>query len=236
MGDALSAHMRRVLQEHPAQFSSQVLEAIRPHLALLRLPVHDPFAGPGVRLAAVCDDLGLDFTGTEIEREFIVDFRVSCGNSTHKGTYPDWDGDYVVVTSPVYPNGMTDHHHAKDDSTRHTYRSRLAKIIGEDRELDPHNMGRYGNRVRRSAASERTYYWLAEAAVQHWPANVIVNVKDCISGEYLVTVVTRWRQLLERFGYVIVDDIQVPVSGNRHGENHERRVDHEHVLVCHRPG
>lgn len=39
---------------------------------------------------------------------------------------------------------------------------------------------------------------------------------------------------LEEAGLVIEDDRKVPKRGNRHGANHEARVDEEHVLVCRR--
>jgi hypothetical protein len=51
------------------------------------LPVHDPFAGTGERLGALCDTLGLTFTGTEIEPEFARDRRVHAGDSAEAGTY-----------------------------------------------------------------------------------------------------------------------------------------------------
>ena len=51
---------------HPCQFSPEVLDV----LAGLISPgehVYDPFAGPGVRLGALCDELGATFSGGDIE-------------------------------------------------------------------------------------------------------------------------------------------------------------------------
>src|SRR5690606_14377285 len=98
------------------------------------------------RLGELCDRLGLVFTGTELEPEFIADPRVRPGDSTMAQTYPAHE--HAVVTSPAYPNGMTDHFRARDASRRHTYRQALATVLGHDRPLHPNNMGRWGNRHR----------------------------------------------------------------------------------------
>src|SRR5687768_13659268 len=126
-------------KRHPAQYSPEVIEAITPILAEWNAPVLDPFAGTGVRLGWLCDQLGLPYMGIEIEPEFIVDPRVVNGDATDGFTASEWT---VIVTSPVYPNGIADHFKASDTKGRHTYRAALADIAGEDRELHPNNMGR----------------------------------------------------------------------------------------------
>lgn len=90
---------------HPARYSAVLLDALRPILAAAP-HVHDPFAGTGERLGALCDELGVSFTGTEIEPEFAEDRRVMVGDSRDAGTYPRLP--HWIVTSPVYPNGMAD--------------------------------------------------------------------------------------------------------------------------------
>jgi hypothetical protein len=210
-----------------------VLDAIEPVIAELELPVHDPFAGTGERLGQLCDTLGLSFTGTEIEPEFIVDPRVRQGDSTDASTYPA-AGAYVVVTSPAYPNGMADHFHARDGSRRHTYRQALAAILGYDRPLDPNNMGRYGNRHRRSVRSEATHFDIARRCVTHWPGYAVVNVKDVRATSYEVPVVEHWAALLCAEGFRIADCIEVPTPGQRHGANGELRADGEAVLSAER--
>lgn len=81
--------MNTPTDEHPSQYSPEVLRAMTPVLARLNMAVHDPFAGTGVRLGQLCDRLGLTFTGAEIEPEFIVDPRVRHADSTWPGSYPD---------------------------------------------------------------------------------------------------------------------------------------------------
>lgn len=213
---------------HPARFTPAIFDAVEPLLVNLALPVHDPFAGTGERLGELCDRLRLGFTGTEIEEPFIVDPRVKAGDSTDELTYPLHE--HVVVTSPAYPTGMCDHFHAHDGSKRHTYRQGLAEITGEDGPLHPHNMGRWGSRHRRSPASEAEYFRIAANAIQHWPVDAIVNVRNVVAETYEVDVVGRWFELLEDAGYEIVRTIEVPTPGQRNGANRHLRADHELVL------
>lgn len=231
---------------HPARWSIPILEALRPILKELGLPVHDPFAGTGERLGHLCDELGLLFSGTELERPYIRDPRVHQGNSVHQDSYPTnprrcpithevWSSGYVVVTSPVYPNGMTDHFHARDNSKRHTYRQGLAAITGEDRPLHPDNMGRYGNRYRRSLTSEARHWAIARQCVQWWPDDVVLNVKNIKASTYEVDVLDAWLGLLSANDYLIKQEIKVNTPGQRQGENHELRDDFEFIVVAKRP-
>jgi hypothetical protein len=226
--DGLGATLVNV--DHPARFSVELLPVIGHSLAGWRLPVHDPFAGTGERLGRLCDELGLTFTGTEIEPEWIVDARVRRGDSTEAGAYPTCD--YAVATSPTYPNGMADHFRAGDDSHRNTYRQALQRTRGADRELHPNNTGRYNN--RRGQRIEAQYWKLCRVAVAHWPARAVVNVKDFYyQNDQLYPVVTRWMALLEEHGYTVRERIDVPCPGNRYGANRQR-VETEAVLVCER--
>lgn len=220
-------------QVHPSQFSPEVLEVMAPILQAWNLPVHDPFAGPGVRLGRLCDELGLAFSGTEIEPEFIVDPRVRQGDSTTTwwDSYPSPLKPYVIVTSPVYPNGMADHFHARDDSERHTYRQALAKIRGKDRELAGNNMGRWGARSGRTAELE--HFRLANSVVRHWPpAKVLLNISDFITGGKTYDLIGRWKVLLDIWDYIVTDQIPVHTRRQRKGANGDARVDHEVVLVA----
>jgi hypothetical protein len=213
---------------HPARWSEPVLRQLHLYLVNEPLHIHDPFAGTGNRLGDLADWIGAGFSGTEIEPEWIVDDRVMCGDSTDAGTYPR--EPFIVVTSPVYPNGMTDHFRAVPGDRRMTYRHQLATTTGGDRELHPHNMGRYGNAIRRGAKSEATYWDLANRCVRWWPDKVYVNVKDCYALGRRVEVVKGWEVLLESHGYG-GSRIRVPTPGYRDGANREARVYHEVILI-----
>lgn len=190
--------------------------------------MHDPFAGTGERLGQLCDQLGLTFTGCEIEPEFIKDRRVWVGDSRYGESYPYWHR-HCVVTSPVYPNGMTDHFKPKDNSRRITYRQVLASILGHDRPLDLGNMGRYGPRQGKKSAS--TYWQLAAECIEHWPTQVVVNVSDCIHNKEVYPVVEHWAKLLVDRGYHIsIRRVETPRM--RYGANGNSRVDTEAVITA----
>lgn len=213
------------------RWTQAILDALATVIAAWGLPVHDPFAGEGERLGLLCDHLGVPFSGTEIEPEYILDPRVRPGDSTQSDSYPAWE--HVVVTSPAYPNGWTDHFHARDASRRHTYRQALAVLLGHDRPLHPNNMGRYG--FRQGKRAEAKHYRIAAAAVRWWPPHVAVNVSDFIHHHDQVhAVVGPWVNLLGAAGYHVADPVPVATPRQRHGANGRVRVEHEHILIASR--
>lgn len=215
-------------KHHPAQWSEPILAAIAPFLADLGMPVFDPFAGTGVRLGRLCDELGLPFSGTEIVADFIVDQRVQQGDSTLPEAYP-WNRELTICTSPVYPSGVADHFHARDASKRHTYRQALHSILGHDEPLDDRNMGRWS--VRQGKRAWEKYRNLAVEATTWWRWPAIVNVKDFWVGQDCFPLAAHWKTFLENRHYT-VGSFSVSCPGNRHGANGQRRVDHETVLVA----
>lgn len=212
------------------RWTPAILDAIEPIIEEWQLPVHDPFANEGLRLGALCDRLGLAFTGTEIEPEYIIDFRVDPGDSTMPLTYPA--RPFATVTSPAYPNGWTDHFHAQDGSRRHTYRQALAAITGEDRPLHPNNMGRHG--VRSGRRAEARHFAIAERCVAHWSDHVIVNVSDFITDGQRWPLVQRWHRLLDDAGYRVTESVPVKTPRQRNGANASARVEDEMVIIARR--
>ncbi len=212
---------------HLCPWSEPILDALRP--ILRNAPgVHDPFAGAGDRLGALCDELEVGFTGTELEPEWVADPRVLVGDSTDPDSYPEpiagrWPW---IVTSPVYPNGMADHFEPKDASKRMTYRARLGRPLHEN------NAGRHS--VRGGKKAEHRYWDLHARCVRLWPDVAVVNVKDFLTAGRLYPLTARWFSLLEDDGYVVDQVHRVPCPGNRYGANHDVRVEHESILVAHR--
>ena len=208
---------------NPAQFSDTIIDWLRANLPTIVPPdhiIHDPFAGAGIKLGALCDDLGYTFTARDLELWDPRDERVKVGDSTLARNYPS--EPFVITTSPSYNNGINDHFKPKDTSRRLTYRTALGHA------LHPHNTGRYSGRG--SQQGEREYWRLTENCVQHWGDTVIVNVKDSIRAGKLYPLGAKWRVLLMRYGYKVTA-AKVPVSGWRYGENHDAREDFEWVLV-----
>jgi hypothetical protein len=218
--------------DHPARFHPDILTLIAA-LVPAGAHVHDPYAGTGERLGAVADEHGWTFTGTEIEPSFIVDARVAVGDATDPSTYPS--DPHVIVTSPVYPNGIADHFEAKDGSRRFTYRRSVALNEGADRPLHENNMGRYGYRGTGPKSTKRIAYWdLATRTVACWTAGLaLVNVKNFVDTSVVEDLVGQWEDLLEVHGYtVVIHTVKVP--GIRYGTNRWLRVEGEAILEARR--
>lgn len=208
---------------HPAKFHDDLLDAIRqitiPYLAADSL-VLDPFSGVGR-----VHELEYATVGNEIEHDW--------AHATHPATMqvvgdalklPFADESFSgVITSPTYGNRMADHHDAKDASKRNTYKHRL----GHD--LHPANSGQmqWGEAYRtlHVAAWAECYRVLCTDGV------IVVNVKDHIrKGE--VMPVTDWHAAaLKHAGFHWIKGVCVETPGLRHGANHDKRVDHEWLLM-----
>lgn len=206
---------------HPCPMSWPIIHALGPILKHLAPDhVHDPFAGEGRRLADLCAYLGIWFSGTDL-----VEWRghhraVVIGDATNPASYPT--GPHIVVTSPTYNNGFGDTY--TDNSERHTYTAAARQ------ELGPTNTGRYTGRY--SKTGEAMYWKLHDEAVRHWPATVVVNVKDSIRYGDVYPLGDLWCDLLIRHGYAITGRQAVECGGHRKCANGNLRVDDEQVIVA----
>lgn len=212
---------------NPARYSPSIVAALA-DLIPAHIPaghtVHDPFAGEGTRLGKLCDQLGYQFTGTDLEVWLDHDPRVGQGNSTHPGTYPSVA--YAVVTSPTYGNGINDHWTPRDKSNRRTYR------IAAGHGLDDENTGRWSGRG--SKVAEARYWSITDRCVDCWPGTVLVNVKDSYRGPHYYPLVDLWVELLERHGYTAADIVEPAVRGYTQGsvKSRDRRVEVEAIIVA----
>jgi hypothetical protein len=214
------------VDKHPAVFTDSIVTALE-RLIPAHVPadhiVHDPFAGEGVKLGALCDKLGYKFRGTDLENWRGKDKRVWVGDSTFAIHYPH--DPFAVVTSPTYNNGVNDHFDPQDESKRLTYRVRAGH------ELHPNNTGRWSGRGSKKGEAE--YWRITRECVKHWPDVALVNVKDSIRSTWdggVYPLVRLWTELLEEHGYgVSSEDVAVP--SNRFGKNGNARLDHEVILI-----
>lgn len=217
------------LHKHPAPFSESVIAWLRDNLRAL-VPVdgtvHDPFAGDGVRLGALCDLLGIEFSGVDLEPWLGRDERVSVGDSRDPHTYPR--RRLVIVTSPTYNNGVNDHFNPRETSRRLTYR------VAAGRPLDNANTGRWSGRS--SAKAERTYWNITRAVVACWSlmqaSPVIVNLKDSTRKGEPYPLTRKFADVLREAGYRIERHEAVPVAGWRLGTNRESRDLAESIIVA----
>lgn len=213
--------------KHPAPFTESIIEELAlliPACAPSRwVGVHDPFAGEGRRLGALCDKLGYKFTGTDLEPWKDRDSRVRVGDSTDPTTYPT--GPFIVATSPTYNNGVNDHFLPRETSRRLTYR------VAAGRPLHVNNTGRYSGRG--SKKGEVAYWELTRKVVAHWPGTCLVNVKDSTRAGTTYPLVDLWTALLCEFEYD-VRRVEVECPGWRFGTNHEKRAEVEAILVAYK--
>lgn len=206
---------------HPATFTPLLLP-IMAAMLIGRRYILDPFGGTG----GIFDlgkwlGPGVQFEAVEIEPEWAgQDDRITCGNALDL----QWDdGEFdAICTSPCYGNRMADHHNARDDSRRITYRHYLG------RPLHPDNSGQlqWGREYRDFHIAA----W-AEAVRVLRPGGVFVlNVKDHIRGGERQDVVAFHLGVLLGLGLVQQDWIEVPVRGMGFGANRKARVDHEVIM------
>jgi hypothetical protein len=208
--------------QHPAQYSPEVLDL----LAQLIRPgdrVHDPFAGPGLRLAELCDSVGAVFSGTDIEDWPGHDHRVTVADAHDPASYPA--GPFDVVTSPTYGNKRIGGDYVDGPTPNTKARGRVAYGIALGRALHPDNLARYdGQRFKRDPRP----YWEGYAeAVKCWGDRVILNVDQPIA--------QGWHQLLTDAGYLILEMHRVYTR--RHGGfiKPNRGAGYEVVVVAVRP-
>lgn len=240
--------------KHPAKFTRAVWLCIYRDVAKLvtlhpekhEWHVLDPFGGIGgiLDLHAMSWDYNpneLDFkiTVIEIEEEWAeqakahdryqqlndnvlaVDFFDFAAHPSVRETFD------IVITSPTYGNRMADHHEAKDDSVRNTYRHKLGRPLSENSSAGL----QWGDEYRdfhRAAWDE--VFDLLEAG-----GYFILNVKDHIRKGVKQPVAAWHRAYCQSIGFQKVSETHVPVRGNRQGENGEVRVDHEHVYLFQKP-
>lgn len=210
---------------HPVPYSATIIEALAdiiPEHVPEVLAIHDPFAGEGVRLGALCDRLGIVYTGSDLEKWRGHDKRVTVGDATERASYPTHP--HAVVTSPTYNNGVNDHFRpgATDTSRRLTYR------VAAGHALDETNTGRWSGRS--SKKGEATYWRLHEEALKCWPAIALVNVKDSVRAGATYPLVEKWHAMLNAFGYQVTE-VGVDVTGWRYGANAEARSTTEAILI-----
>lgn len=237
--------------KHPAKFSKTVWLAIYRDVAKLvdlqpdreEWSVLDPFAGVGgifdlhtMEMDYDAGELLFKITGIEIEEEWAEAarhherYRAAHDQiiamdffdfAMHPSVRDSFD---IIITSPTYGNRMADHHEAKDDSKRNTYRHTLGRPLTEGSSAGL----QWGDEYREfhRNAWEEVYRLLKPGGY------FILNVKDHIRKGEKQPVSAWHRACCERVvGFTKRGETHMSVRGNRQGENHEARVDHEHIYL-----
>ena len=212
-------------KSHPATFSGPILDVVAAHLreAGVTGTVLDPFAGEG-GIHELRDRAGVHTIGVEIEPEWAAthpDTRV--GNALELGTTFAPGSIDAIVTSPTYGNRMADHHDAKDDSVRLTYKHTLGHDLHED------NSGQmqWGDEYRRF---HETAWAEAEGALK--PGGTLtLNIKNHIRDGQVQRVAEWHIDTLYGLGLHLTQMDMVPTSGLMAGANADKRTQAEYVLT-----
>ena len=214
--------------DHPATYSKSVLEQI--NLELTRhVPfgemILDPFAGIGK-----IHDLrpAWQTWGIELEPEWaLARSNTVCGSVMDAGEMFGKSPIFgAIVTSPCYGNRMADHHEAKDDSKRHTYRHTLGRMPTEGSSAVLHWGEEY-----------REFHRQAWAAVMPLllPGGVFVlNISDHIRKGQRQPVEAWHLSTLMQMGLQLESATRVGTRRQGHGANRHLRVDGEIVAVLRR--
>lgn len=222
------------MTNHPAKFTEAILNVIGDMVMAesegREVRVLDPFAGTG-KIHELHNPPRVQTFGCELEPEWASQHRrTRVGNALHVSSY-EWAQPkfHIVATSPTYGNRMADHHEAKDDSKRMTYR---------------HQLGRMPHPDSSTILPWGKAYW--EFHQQAWleinrvimPGGLfILNVKNFYRTKRVKGVkvteevdVCQWHlDTITSIGYGVEAAIVVPVRGMRMGSNHTKRVNHEMV-------
>jgi len=211
---------------HPCTFGAAHVEVL---LAILvehdaGRVVGDPFAGTGGIHGL--NGHGYITRGVELEEEWAAahpDTQV--GDATD---LPWCDGVLdVVATSPAWGNRMADHHEARDDSHRQTYRHLLGRTLSDGNSGGMQWGDDYRQLHRLAWAESRRVVRPGGLIVVNIGNHVRAGVEQLVSEWHLGTLLALDLQLLEAR--------PMQSARYRRGANGQARPDHEWWLVLRKP-
>ena len=195
--------------QHPAKYPDDIHTAVFAAALDGFRRVLDPFAGTGRihRLAELGD---WETVGVELEPEWAAMHPDTIVGSALDLPFEDSTFD-AIATSPAYGNRMADHHNARDDSPRHTYRHTLG------RPLHPDNSGQlqWGERY----CLFHLEAWAEAVRVLRPGGRFVLNVKDHIRAGGLQGVPAWHHETLTDLGLRLGTVLAVAADGQRHGKN-----------------
>jgi len=204
----VAQHPTKTDRPHPAVYSAKILSAIETTLDHYYSGpvVLDPFAGTGVihslrRYATI---------GVELEPEWAeMSSRTIIGDATSM----PFANSVIdsIVTSPCNGNRMADHHNAKDDSYRCTYRHCLG------RPLSPNSAG--GMQWGQDYRNFHVHAWSEAARVIRPGGLFLLNIKDHRRARKRIHVSAWHAEIIRSLGFRLVSVRSVSTPGFRFGAN-----------------
>lgn len=208
---------------HPAKYNDALFPIFSTRLGTANCSnVLDPFAGTGKIFELQRWLPEIRIFGTELEYEWA---SMTKGMMVANALRLPFDNDTfdAICTSPCYGNRMADHHNAQDASLRNTYTHALGHPLHKN------NAGamQWGYEYRRFHFDA----WREVQRVHRKGGLFILNIKDHIRrGE--IQYVTNWHvNVLKMFGYMFLEEVHIPLNGNRFGQNGNVRIDYESVVL-----
>lgn len=216
---------------HPAKFSDQILEVLCEQIngllgdRELPITVLDPFAGVG-RIHELATSGFVNTVGLELEPEWACAHpRTVVGNAlTPPFAVESFD---VIATSPCYGNRMADHHDARDDSKRITYKHKL----GRNPSPDSSCVMQWGNDYK----AFHELAWTRLTPLLKHGGLFLLNVSDHIRKGQRERVSSWHVRTLENCGLHVVDMQSVETKRMKYGANGEVRVGAEYVVSFSKP-
>lgn len=209
---------------HPAKFTDALIPIFY-DLLKDRLNILDPMAGVG----GITKLYDLGYTGSiycnELESEWATQIKKASGVTTCDARNLPYSDEWFfsICTSPVYGNRMSDHHNARDNSRRITYRHQLGRKLTEGNT----GMLQWGGKYKQAHVE----IWTECYRVLRPKGLFVLNVSDHIRGGEIMPV-TDWHvEVSGGLGLELMEHIRVPTPRMRYGANHNLRVNHESVLV-----
>lgn len=198
--------------KHPAKYSESLLDVIGAHIPKAEL-VLDPFGGTGklreVCPRAICMDIEPEWAKLSGLRADAL--RLPFANESVA----------CIATSPTYGNRMA------DTFTDHTHRITYTNYIGHP--LHENNSGKlqWGNDYK----IFHGFAWIEAWRVLAWNGVLIINTKNHIRQGKEINVSGFHSETCRELDFKLVASINVRTPGNRFGQNRDKRVDYEQVMV-----
>lgn len=216
--------------QHPAKFSPEIIhvldawirmEAFFQNKRQRRLRVLDPMAGVG----GVHQLPGSTY-GVEIEQEWSDQHP---RNQVGDALALPWRRDSfdVICVSPVYGNRMSDSFNAQDTSKRIGYHFQLGRKPSKGSSATLH----WGLGYRRFHLAA----WTEAVRVLRPGGLFLLNVSDHLRGGERQHVSAWHCNTLDQLGLTCFARRDIPTKRMRFGQNHEARVEHEHVFAFRMP-
>lgn len=207
--------------QHPAKYTDSLIPVMASMLKG-RKRILDIFAGTGRCFLLESFVPNCEVFGIELEPEFAAMHpRTRQGNALH---LPWADNTFdAICTSPGYGNRFADKY--RPDADCFSYAQALR------RELHPDNGG--GAQWNPNGGKYQVLHVLAYAEARRVLCEggaFVLNMKDHYRNKVLQHV-TDWHiNTLKALGFDVVQRRKVKTPSMQYGENHELRVEHEHVV------